>query len=413
MPEMQKIFDRIEGYRDEVIRFQTDLVSKIALGPANNGTGEHDKAEYLKKRLKELRPDYFEEIRVPDKRAAGGYRPNLIAKWETESRLPLVWILSHMDIVPPGDLSLWEGDPYRAKVEGNKIIGRGVEDNHHGMISSYLALKAILESGKTLARPVGLALVADEETGSEFGLEYLLRHRREVFGPDDLIIVPDGGNHDGTMIEVAEKSMLWIRFTVKGLQCHGSTPEKGKNSLYGAARLIVDLENLKEEFPLTDELFSPPFSTFESTKIEANVPNINTIPGKDTFYMDCRILPIYEVQDVIDAIKRLANNLEKILEVNIRVEPVHRQDAANPTPVDAPVVKALTRAIKSVKGLDAEPKGIGGGTVAAFFRQAGLPAAVWITSQETAHQPNEYCLIDDVISDAGVFASVYMDESVE
>lgn len=410
---METIFKRIERYRDEIIRFQTDLVSRVALGPANNGTGEHEKAEYLTKRLKELQPDFFDEVRAPDKRAAEGYRPNLIAKWEGNHRLPMVWVLSHMDIVPPGDLSLWEGDPYRARVEENRIIGRGVEDNHHGIVSSYLGLKAILESGEILARPVGLALVADEETGSEFGLEYLLEHRRELFGIHDLIIVPDGGNHNGTMIEIAEKSMLWIKFMVEGIQCHASTPEKGKNSLFGAARLIVDLEKLKEEFHLADELFSPPVSTFESTKIEANVPNINTIPGKDTFYMDCRILPVYEVGDVMNSVKKIIRNIEKSLDLNIRMEPVYRQEAVNPTPEDAPVVQALTGAVKSVKGLDAQPMGIGGGTVAAFFRQVGLPAAVWITSQDTAHQPDEYCLIDDIISDAKVFASIYMDKSVE
>ena len=74
------------------------------------------------------------------------------------------------------------------------------------------------------------------------------------------------------------------------------------------------------------------------------------------------------------------------------------------------MVKALARAIKNVKGLDARPMGIGGGTVAAFFRQVGLPAAVWITVPDSAHQPNEYCLISDIITDAKVFASLYMDD---
>ena len=58
----------------------------------------------------------------------------------------------------------------------------------------------------------------------------------------------------------------------------------------------------------------------------------------------------------------------------ILVEPVYRQEAAAPTPTDSPVVEVLARAIKAVKGLEAKPMGIGGGTVAAFFRKAGLPA---------------------------------------
>ncbi len=411
MDWIEDIFKRIEGYRDEIIELQRDLTSRVALGPDNGGTGEHEKAEYLKGRLKELKPDRLEEIKAPDKRARDGYRPNLIAAWGRHIEAPAVWVLSHTDIVPPGDLSLWHGDPYIVRVEGDRIIGRGVEDDQHGIVSSFMAFKAVQESGVALKRPVALAFVADEETGSRFGLDYVLKNHGGLFGPDDMIIVPDGGNEEGTMIEVAEKSMLWIRFTVTGKQCHASTPDKGKNSLWGSARLIVALEGLKKEFNLKDDLFSPPISTFEPTKIEANVPNINTIPGKDVFYVDCRVLPSYRLDDILASARSMAGELAKELDLTIDVEPAHRQDAAVSTPVDAPVVEALSRAISAVKGLDAKPMGIGGGTVAAFFRGAGLPAAVWLTAQDTAHQPNEYCFIKDIIEDAKIFAYIYMDGS--
>jgi succinyl-diaminopimelate desuccinylase len=409
MSELEKVFKKIEGYRDEIIDLQRDLTSRVALGPDNGGTGEHEKADYLKGRLNVLGPDYIEEIKAPDKRAKDGYRPNIIAIWGRDIGGPAAWVLCHMDIVPPGDLSLWEGDPYRVRIEGDRIIGRGVEDNQHGIVSSYFALKAIRESGVIFNKPVGLAFVADEETGSKYGLDYMLKDHGELFKDDDLIIVPDGGNEEGTMIEVAEKSMLWIKFTVTGRQCHASTPDKGNNSLYGAARLIVALEGLKKEYHLADDLFSPPISTFESTKIEANVPNINTIPGKDVFYVDCRILPCYQVEDILASAKDIAGDLARELDLSIKIEQYYRQDAAGSTPAEAPVVKALSKAIREVKGLEARPMGIGGGTVAAFFRQAGLPAAVWITARDTAHQPNEYCFINDIIQDAKIFASVFLD----
>ena len=413
MSELEKIFKKIDAYRDEIIGLQRALTSMVALGPDNGGTGEHEKADYLKNRLKELEPDHIEEIKAPDERAKHGYRPNLIAAWGKDIRGSATWVLCHMDIVPPGDLSLWEGDPYTLRLEGDMIIGRGVEDNQHGIVSSYFALKAIREAGVIFKRPVGFAFVADEETGSRYGLEYLLKEHGELFHHNDLIIVPDGGNDDGTMIEVAEKSMLWLKLIVTGRQCHASTPEKGNNSLYGAARLIIALERLKKEYNLADDLFSPPISTFEPTKIEANVPNINTIPGKDVFYVDCRILPSYKVEDILESINDIAGGLAKELDLSIKVEQYYRQNAANPTPAEAPVIKALSKAIRRVKGLEARPMGIGGGTVAAFFRQAGLPAAVWITAKDTAHQPNEYCLIKDIIEDAKIFAAVFLDETIE
>jgi len=410
MSRIDEVFKRIEGFREEVISLQKELTSRKALGPENGGTGEHEKAEYLKGRLKALNPDHLEEIEAPDGRVERGYRPNLLAKWEGETESPTVWILSHLDIVPPGDLSLWGGDPYVTRVEGDKIIGRGVEDNQHGIVSSYLAVKAVLETGPRPMRSMALALVADEETGSGYGLDYVLANHGHLFRAEDLIVVPDGGNEKGTMIEVAEKSMLWMKFTVLGKQCHGSTPEKGRNSLFAAARLIVELENLKKEFGGRDELFKPPVSTFEPTKMEANVPNVNTIPGRDVFYVDCRILPRHDVEQVLGRARDLAESVAGELEVSIKVDPIYRQEATAPTSITAPVVLALKKAVKRVKGLDAVPMGIGGGTVAAFFRRAGLPAAVWSTEPDTPHQPDEYCLISNVIEDAKVFACIFLEE---
>jgi succinyl-diaminopimelate desuccinylase len=42
--------------------------------------------------------------------------------------------------------------------------------------------------------------------------------------------------------------------------------------------------------------------------------------------------------------------------------------------------------------------------VAAFFRRIGIPAAVWSTIDDTAHAPNEYAKIDNIVNDAKVMA---------
>jgi len=410
MVDMNIIYSKIDSFRDEIIEMQRELTARPALGPLNGGTGEHDKADFAKKQLVALRPDNLLEIHAPDKLAANGYRPNLVATWNGAREGKNVWILSHLDIVPPGDLSLWKTDPYKMAVEGDKIIGRGVEDNQHGIVSSYFALKAIIDLNVQFSGKINLAFVADEETGSRFGLEYLVREKKELFSEDDLIIVPDGGNDEGTMIEIAEKSMLWLKFTVKGVQCHASTPEKGKNSLFAMAMLILEMGKLKEKFNIKDPVFRPEESTFEPTKVEANVPNVNTIPGRDVFYLDCRILPDYTVDDVIEEATKISKNLETSLDLQIDIEPIHRQDAAPSTSEDSPVIAILENAIERVTGLKAKPMGIGGGTVAAFFRNAGLPAAVWSTTSPTAHQPNEYCSVKNLISDAKVMSTVFLND---
>jgi succinyl-diaminopimelate desuccinylase len=63
--------------------------------------------------------------------------------------------------------------------------------------------------------------------------------------------------------------------------------------------------------------------------------------------------------------------------------------------------------MKELRGRRPKPMGIGGGTVAAYFRRAGIPAAVWGTMAETAHSPDEYCLIKNILDDAKIFAHIF------
>lgn len=399
---------RIDGYRGEVIRLESELTAIPALSPENGGEGEVAKAEYVKKLLATLPVDELLEINAPDARVPCGYRPNLVARFRGTDSSRTVWVLSHLDIVPPGELSLWQSDPYRVRVDGDLLYGRGVEDNQQGMVASLLAVRALHDQGLRPTHDVGVVLVADEETGSKYGLQWLLAHHRDLFRSEDLIIVPDSGNADGSMVEVAEKSILWVGFKTIGKQCHGSRPALGINAHKAAAHLIVKLEGLYQAFPQSDPVFAPPTSTFEPTKKEANVPNINTIPGEDVFYFDCRVLPAYKVDDVIAWMQSAVREVEAEFGVKVELFFPQREDAAPPTPVDAPVVQALTHALAETRGVKAVPMGIGGGTVAAHFRRAGLPAVVWETIDQTAHQPNEYCRISNVLADAKVFAHLFL-----
>ena len=58
-------------------------------------------------------------------------------------------------------------------------------------------------------------------------------------------------------------------------------------------------------------LYDPPGSTFEPTQREKNVESINTIPGKDILYYDCRILPDTTLESVKKTIRNYADAVEK------------------------------------------------------------------------------------------------------
>ncbi len=405
-----RISKRIDGYKDEMIALQIGLTAIPALSPDNGGDGEWEKARYLADTLLRLGFGDIRELNAPDKRVSAGVRPNIIVKIPGRNMKQTLWILTHMDIVPPGEKSLWSHAPYKAYVQDGRIYGRGTEDNQQDMVASIFAAKAFMEEGILPEMSVGIALVSDEETASSYGLDYLLNSKRNPFRKTDMIVVPDAGNKRGNAIEVAEKSILWLQFKIIGKQCHASTPSLGRNAFLAASHLVVNLNGLHDVFDAADTLYRPQASTFQPTRKEANVPNINTIPGEDVFYMDCRVLPRYSLRTVIAEVKKRVKEVEKTFSVSIEVTPVQYVQAPTATPQDSQVVRALSRAIKTVYKITASPVGVGAGTVAAYFRKKGYPVAVWSRTSETAHQPDEYCLIKNMVGDAKVFANLCLQD---
>ncbi len=131
---------------------------------------------------------------------------------------------------------------------------------------------------------------------------------------------------------------------------------------------------------------------------------------------DCRILPRYNLDDVLGDTEKLAEEVreryrkefdgETLPEIEIEV--LQRLDAPpKPTDPDSEIVRLLREALKKLRGREARVGGgIGGGTFAAYFRRLGIPAVVWATLDETAHQPNEYAKIDNMVEDAKVMAAL-------
>lgn len=400
----KELLKKIESYRDYAIYLQEGLTSRPALSPLSGGEGEYDKALWLESELKKLPFDSIEWINAPQKEAKNGIRPNVIARYKGKKSNKTVWFMSHLDVVPPGEMKMWLSDPYKLKVDGDKLIGRGVEDNQQAIVSSILVVRAMMELNWRPDYDVALLFCADEETGSGFGADFIVEKRPDIFGKDDMFFVPDSGVEDGSAIEVAEKSILWLKVITKGKQCHASRPALGINAFRAASDLVMKFGSLYEIYDHKDELYDPPISTFEPTKKEANVPNVNTLPGEDVFYMDCRVMPVYKLEDVKAKMREMANEIEKKYGVKISFEPQQEAQAAPPTDPKSDIVKSLQQSIKEVLKVEPKVYGIGGGTVAAFFRRLNLPVVVYSKLNESAHQPNEYCLISNLISDSKVFA---------
>jgi succinyl-diaminopimelate desuccinylase len=394
-----KMLALIDGYKDEMVGTMSKMVAIPSISPLSDGKGEGARADFLEGLLKSWG---FEVNRFEYEDETKTKRPNLIVKYGDNQKR--VWFVAHIDTVAPGDLSLWNTDPFKTEIKDGKIYGRGTNDNGQDLIASIYALKALKESGLEMRFSIGIALVADEELGSKYGIQKLLEESG-IFGNDDMFVVPDYLSKDGTMVEIAEKGSLWLKIKVNGKQVHASTPALGVNANRYASKLITMIDDmLHGKYNATDTIYQPEYSTFEPTKREKNVDSVNIVPGSDVFYFDCRVLPKYKLDDVLNDVKTVCAS-EEFSKVKVDVETFSREDPAEPTKMDSEVVKLLLSSIKELRGIDAKPMGVGGGTCAAFFRHKGFPSVAWGTEMEDmAHQPNEYCKIEDIVADTKVFA---------
>jgi hypothetical protein len=116
-----------------------------------------------------------------------------------------------MDVVPVGELSMWNSDPWQVIEKDGKLFGRGVEDNQQGLVSSIFAVLSLIKNNVTPKYNVKLLFVADEEVGSNYGIQYLLENY-SLFSKDDMVIIPDGGDSLGKTIEIAEKDFTGLCF---------------------------------------------------------------------------------------------------------------------------------------------------------------------------------------------------------
>jgi len=196
------------------------------------------------------------------------------------------------------------------------------------MVASVFAVKALKKLGIKPKRTVVLTFVADEEQGSKYGIQHLIK--QGLFKKDDLIIVPDGGNENGSFVEIAEKSALWFRIRTIGKQTHASRPHQGLNAHRIGMDYALALDKmLHKKYPIRDEYFDPPESTFEPTKKDKNVDAVNIVPGEDITCFDCRVLPHYNIEEILNDINDLAKEFEKKTGASIKIEILQKMSLQN------------------------------------------------------------------------------------
>ena len=205
-----------------------DLVELVAVPSVSGSDAESEVQHVLAKQLRGLDVEVdlwqldLQELTADP--VFPGWEADRSESWGLVSHTPgdgepgLV-LQGHVDVVPPGDLARWSGEPFGPRVDADRVHGRGTVDMKGGVVANIAALRAVQQAGIELARPVALHMVVGEEDG---GLGAFATLRRGHRGAACVITEPTSGT-----VVTAAAGALTFELTVPGRATHASTAYAG------------------------------------------------------------------------------------------------------------------------------------------------------------------------------------------
>lgn len=377
---MQELKRYFAARRDELVEVTSQLIGRVTVNPPGN---ERLGADYVASLLDDWKVPYRTFEAEPD-------RTNLVARVGTGR--PRLLVVCHLDVVPAGDG--WKTDPFEATLRDGRIYGRGSCDNKGQLAASLLALEYLKDHEDELDGQLVFVCAADEERGSQLGLEFLLR---EGHVEADFAIIPDAPTAMRRVI-VAEKGLLFLEIISHGKQAHGSTPEKGVNAVWNMVELLNRLREL--QLPGHHELLGSP--TMNLGTIRGGIaPNV--VPATCTVGLDIRFVPGAGHCQVLDVIRTVMRRTEAEL-ANARFE-LRVGDVQEPIEVagDNPLVVAILDETQDYLGFRPEVTGMGGSSVAKMCVARNIPAVNFAPGDSgLAHMANEYVNVEQLTDFAGL-----------
>jgi len=416
MDPIERVLTEVDRAADEIVGFTADLVQIPTVNPPGE---EYDAcAHFLGDDL--ARRSFEVEYIAAEGRAEHTARHPRINVVGTRrgGPGPVVHLNGHIDVVPAGDG--WTVDPFGGLVKEGKIFGRGVCDMKAGIAAAVFAVEAIARAGVALPGTVEISGTADEESGGFAGVAYLAETGRIRKGRTDFVIIPEPLNVD--RICVGHRGVYWFEVTARGRIGHGSMPFLGVSAIDGMGRL---LQAVRERLMPALALRRTAVPVVPAGARQATI-NINGIDGGQPVdgiqtpciadlcraVFDRRFL----IEEGFDAAKReiealVAQVAAEAADVRFGLRDLMVVHPTR-TPDDSPVIGSLERSIRRVLGKNAEliasPGTYDHKHVA---RIAGVPHCVAYGpgELEQAHQPDEYCRIDDLVNATKVIALATLD----
>ncbi|MFV0337033.1 MAG: M20/M25/M40 family metallo-hydrolase [Chthoniobacterales bacterium] len=318
------------------------------------------------------------------------------------------WLLfeSHMDVVSVANMDF---EPFCAKVENGKMLGRGTCDTKSSGAAMLWTLKELLNAPVERPNNCALLFVIDEEISKRGIRSYCERGILQNTWRPDLAIVGEP-----TLLSpiIAHNGVARLNICTRGESAHSSRPERGHSAISSMVHVIEHFEKnyipqLSAEDPLTGKARC-------SINLIQGGKQINIIPSDCEIGMDRRIVPTEDYTSIPSIIE---NELEKIRKIHPEIKVALKDDYfLDPPmkPLAAPFIDSFFKAPLQKYGIDPTPCGESYGTDGSNLTDIAIPTVVLGPGDiAQAHTSDEWVELDQVTLATQVYKDLALQKLLE
>ncbi len=407
----ETITGHITSQRDDLLGLLQRLVRIRTVNPPGEN---YDEITRLLVREMELSGLKVRRLTLPERdvrrtlpEALWGFpRYNVIGFRPVKGAKRTIHFNAHYDVVPTS--GVWRhGDAFSGAVEGGWMYGRGTSDMKGSMASLLVALRALRAAGVEPRMNVEVSFTADEETDSELGTGWLVKHA--PIKPDYALVMEGG---EGSRIGCGHNGVVWLEVTVLGRAAHGSRPDLGVNALEHMASLVLMLREHAQEigrrvFRAPDGVELRPTLNVGGVFGQAAGGKINTVPADATFSIDRRVLPGESVATAERELRAfLAAAAKRIPGGRIRVRKVTENHSCFVSP-EQPYFAAMQACVEAVRR---KPAVFGVSTgfndMHFFAHHLKIPTLGYGPGGRSEHAIDESARVSDLLNAARIYAEL-------
>ncbi|WP_202845252.1 succinyl-diaminopimelate desuccinylase [Luteimonas saliphila] len=309
--------------------------------------------------------------------------------WATHgSGAPVLALLGHTDVVPPGPREAWASDPFAPTLRDGALYGRGAADMKGSVAAFVVALERFAAAHPDHPGTVALLLTSDEEGDAIDGVRRVADIFRERGTRIDWCITgePSSSERLGDLLRVGRRGSLSATLTVRGVQGHVAYPHKARNPIHLFAPALAEL--VARRWDEGYESFPP--TSLQISNLDAGTGAGNVIPGELRALFNLRYNPHWDASrleaEVVALLDR--HGLDYGLQWHRSGEPFH-------TP-EGPLRSVAREVLASFAGAAPEESTGGGTSDARFIAPLGTQCIEVGPVNASIHQVDEHVRVADL-----------------